>query len=89
VYQLFDKQVIDGFLHLFGRVTATVGSGLRNGFDKPVVNGLIGDGTASVVQGTGRNLRGMQSGRIQQYMLASLAVMIIIAGLAIYLMARM
>ncbi|HET6846346.1 MAG TPA: NADH-quinone oxidoreductase subunit L [Anaerolineales bacterium] len=86
VYQLLDKQVIDGFLHLFGKVTAAVGSGLRNGFDKPVINALIGDGAASVVQGTGKNLRAMQTGRIQQYMLASVAIMILLAGLTVYLL---
>ena len=65
-----------------------MGSGVRNGFDKPVINGLIGDGTANVVQGTGKNLRLMQTGRIQQYMLASLIIMILMAGLAFYLLAR-
>ena len=82
------RHIIDGFLHLFGKVTAAVGSGLRNGFDKPVVNAFFGDGTASVIQGTGRNLRSMQTGRIQQYMLASLVIMILVAGLAFYLMGR-
>ena len=88
VYQLLDKKLIDGFLHLFGKVTAAVGSGLRNGIDKPVINAFFGDGTASVIQGTGRNLRSMQTGRIQQYMLASLIIMILVAGLAFYLLGR-
>ena len=42
----------------------------------------------SVIQGTGRNLRSMQTGRIQQYMLASLVIMILVAGLAFYLLGR-
>jgi NADH-quinone oxidoreductase subunit L len=88
IYQLMDKKLIDGFLHLFGKVTAAVGSGLRNGFDRPVVNALIGDGTANVIQGTGRNLRWMQRGRIQQYMLTSLVIMILVAGLAFYFLIR-
>ncbi len=88
VYQLIDKKLIDGFLNLFGRVTATVGSGLRNGFDKPIINVLIGDGTANVIRATGRNIRTMQTGRIQQYMVASLVIMILVAGLAFYLLGR-
>jgi len=88
VYQLLDKKLIDGLLNLFGNATAAVGSGLRNGFDKPVVNEFFGDGTAHVIQGTGRNLRPIQSGRIQQYMLASLVIMIVVAGLAFYLLER-
>ncbi len=88
VYQLIDKTLIDGFLNLFGRVTATVGSGLRNGFDKPIINTLFGDGTANVIRVTGRNMRTMQTGRIQQYMVASLFIMILVAGLAFYLLGR-
>jgi len=88
VYKFLDKQVIDGFLHLFGAVTASVGSGLRNFIDKPVINAFLGDGTAHVISGTGRGLRPMQSGRIQQYMLTSLVVVAILAGVILFLMAR-
>jgi NADH-quinone oxidoreductase subunit L len=88
IYQLVDKKLIDGLLHFVGRATASIGSGLRNGFDKPVINELIGDGTAHVIQGSGRRLRPIQSGRIQQYMLASLVIMIVVAGIAFYLLER-
>ena len=57
VYRLLDRQLIDGFLHLFGQVTAAVGSILRNVIDKPIINALIGDGTAAVIRSTGRNMR--------------------------------
>jgi NADH-quinone oxidoreductase subunit L len=83
-----DKGLIDGILHGFGKVTAHVGSTLRNAVDKPVINGFFGDGTASVVQGTGRSLRPIQTGRIQQYMLVSLIVLLAIAGLAYYFLVR-
>lgn len=88
VYRIVDKALIDGFLHLFGKVTAAIGSGLRNFIDKPVINAFFGDRTASAIQGTGRNLRPIQSGRIQEYMLASLLVMLVLAGLAYLLVAR-
>jgi NADH-quinone oxidoreductase subunit L len=88
VYRLMDKGLIDGILHLFGKGTAAIGTGLRNLVDKPVINAFFGDGTANVVQRTGRGLRPMQTGRIQQYMLASLLIMLVLTGLAYYLLSR-
>jgi len=88
IYQWMDKGLIDGLLHLFGKATAAIGSTLRNVIDKPVINGFFGDGTAHVVQGTGRNLRPIQTGRIQQYMLFSLIVLLALVGLAYYFLMR-
>lgn len=88
VYQLIDKGLIDGLLYLFGAATSGTGSLLRNDIDKPVINGLIGDGTASVVQFSGRSLRPVQSGRIQQYMVLSVAGAMILAGIAYLLVGR-
>ena len=88
IYQWMDKGLIDGILHLFGKATAAIGSTLRNVIDKPVINGFFGDGTAHVVQGTGRNLRPIQTGRIQQYMLVSLIVLLALVGLAYYFLMR-
>ncbi len=88
VYQWMDKGLIDGILHLFGRAAAVTGSTLRNFIDKPVINGFFGDGTANVVQGTGRGLRPIQTGRIQQYMLLSLIVLLALVGLAYYVLMR-
>jgi NADH-quinone oxidoreductase subunit L len=86
VYKWVDKGIIDGTLHLFGKVTADIGSAIRKYFDLPVINRLIGDGTGWLVKWTGTNMRPIQSGRIQQYMLVSLIVLIMIAGLVYYLM---
>jgi len=88
VYQVIDKGLIDGILHLFGKGTAIIGSALRNLIDKPVINAFFGDGTANLMQGTGRGLQPIQTGRIQQYMLATLLVMLIITGVALFLLAR-
>jgi NADH-quinone oxidoreductase subunit L len=88
VYEWMDRGLIDGFLNLFGKAVAGVGTGLRNFIDKPVINQFFGDGTASVVQGTGRGMRPMQTGRVQQYMLVSLIVLLMLAGLAYYFFTR-
>ena len=66
-----DRGLIDGFLHGVARVASNVGSIFRNYFDKPVVNGfgdVVGEGTKKL----GRNLRVIQTGHIQQYLLMAL-----------------
>jgi NADH-quinone oxidoreductase subunit L len=88
VSQWMDKGAIDGTLHLFGRATAAVGSTLRNVIDKPVINRFFGDGTGSVIKWSGRSLRPIQSGRIQQYMVLSLLILIALAGLVYYFLVR-
>jgi NADH-quinone oxidoreductase subunit L len=66
-----DRGLIDGILHGVARIASSVGSIFRNYFDKPVVNGfgdVVGEGTKKL----GRNLRVIQTGRIQQYLLMAL-----------------
>jgi len=81
-----DKGAIDGFLHLFGKVAISTGSAIRNYFDVPVINQFFGDGSAHVTQWVAKSLRPIQSGRIQQYMLVSLVVILALAGLLFYLL---
>jgi NADH-quinone oxidoreductase subunit L len=87
-YKFLDSTIIDGVLHFIGRAAGDIGHGLRNYIDKPIINELVGDGTGSLVKATGRNLRPIQSGRIQQYMLVSLLVLLVVAGLLYYLLMR-
>jgi NADH-quinone oxidoreductase subunit L len=73
----FDKTILDGILHLFGTVTNALGGFIRNVIDVPIINGfgdLLGYGTKDIGQG----LRPMQTGRVQQYMLAALLTIIIV-----------
>ena len=81
-----DKGAIDGFLHMFGEVAISTGSTIRNYFDLPVINEFFGDGAAHVTQWVAKKLRPIQSGRIQQYMLVSLVVILALAGLLFYLL---
>ena len=71
-------------LHFIGRTTAVIGSALRAYIDKAIINEAIGDGTASLVKRSGVGLRPIQSGRLQQYMVASLLVFLLISGLLYY-----
>ena len=80
-----DRTVIDGFLHSVARFALFLGNAFRNYFDKPVINGLIGDGSGAVVKASGSGLRKIQAGRIQYYMLVSVGVLVIFALLYFFL----
>ena len=81
VYKWMDKGVIDGILHGIARATAFLGTNIRKYIDKKIINEWIGDGTARVTQWFGSRIQPVQTGRIQQYMLASLGVIIVLGGL--------
>ena len=82
-----DQKVIDGFLHSVARFSLFLGHAFRNYFDKPVINEFLGDGTGNVVKASGSGLRKIQAGRIQYYMVASIAVLVIFALLFYFLLA--
>ena len=86
VYKFIDQGVIDGILHSFGPLTQGLGSIIRNYFDIPVINRFFGDGSAGVTWWTGKNLRPMQTGRIQQYLILSLVLLFVLGGLLYYLL---
>ncbi len=88
VYKWMDKGVIDGILHAFGHATAFLGTWIRAYIDKAIINELIGDGSARLTQWFGGRLQPIQTGRIQQYMLASLGVLIVVGGLMFSLLVK-
>ncbi len=84
IYKWMDQGLIDGILHSFGKVTQWMGDKIRTYIDLKVINEGIGDGTGNLVKWTGRSLRPMQSGRIQQYMLAALFTIILVGVILAY-----
>jgi NADH-quinone oxidoreductase subunit L len=88
VSKWMDKGLIDGILHIFGPATGGVGFAIRNYFDVPVVNQFFGDGSANVTYWIGKNLRPIQTGRIQQYLILSLIIIVVIGGLVFALLVR-
>jgi len=84
VYQWMDKGLIDGILHIFGPATQDLGSVIRNYFDLPVINRFFGDGSANVTYGVGDKLRAIQTGRIQQYLMFTLAIFIVIGAVLFF-----
>ncbi|MBI5932641.1 MAG: NADH-quinone oxidoreductase subunit L [Chloroflexi bacterium] len=73
----FDKTILDGILHFFGTATQWLGGFIRTYIDVKGINwfgDFVGYGTKDV----GHGLRPMQTGRVQQYMLAALLTIIIV-----------
>jgi NADH-quinone oxidoreductase subunit L len=83
VYKFMDQSVIDGILHLFGPGTQGLGDAIRKYFDLPVINRFFGDGTADVTYLSGVKLRTIQTGRIQQYLMLTLIIFVVV-GAALY-----
>ena len=86
VSKWMDKGVIDGILHIFGPATSGIGSAIRNYFDVPFINQFVGDGSANVTYWIGKNLRPIQTGRIQQYLILSMVVLFVVGGLVYFLL---
>jgi NADH-quinone oxidoreductase subunit L len=80
VYKFLDKGVIDGFLHIFGPTTGGIGKFIREKIDLPIINELIGDGSANVTYWFGGKLRAIQTGRVQQYLMLALVTFIAIGA---------
>jgi NADH-quinone oxidoreductase subunit L len=83
VYKWMDQRLIDGTLHIFGPVTGKIGSFIRYYIDLLIVNQAVGDGSYKVTWWFGRNLRGVQTGRIQQYLMFALVIFMLV-GAALY-----
>jgi NADH-quinone oxidoreductase subunit L len=71
VSEIIDKGIIDSLLHLVARVAVWIGNLFRE-FNRVVIDG-VGDGIPEWIADTARSLRQVQSGRIQQYLLYTLA----------------
>lgn len=70
-YLFIDRVLIDGFLHVVARVSYSIGQFFRNAIDGPIVNGF-GDLVGDIVKKSGKSLRVIQTGRVQQYMIIAL-----------------
>jgi NADH-quinone oxidoreductase subunit L len=80
-----DRNLIDGFLHAVAALSLSIGSGLRNYIDRPVVNGS-GDLVGESIKRLGQVFKPIQTGRIQQYMIMALVIMAAFSALFYYLL---
>jgi len=74
-----DRGVIDGTLHLVARTAIPIGNAFRNYFDAPVVNGS-GDLVGNSVKWFGRTFRVIQTGKVQQYLLVVMVIMLVLGA---------
>jgi NADH-quinone oxidoreductase subunit L len=79
-YKWIDKGVIDGFLHFIARAAWVIGSVFRFGIDTPVINGA-GDALGSGTRGLGGIMRRAQNGRIQQYMIIAVLLVVVVGAI--------
>ncbi|MBE2183957.1 MAG: NADH-quinone oxidoreductase subunit L [Anaerolineae bacterium] len=82
-YEFIDKGIIDGFLHFVARLFTWLGDFIKV-LNKWLIDG-VGDGIPELIARFGFWLRGIQSGRVQQYMLIvafALLVLILIFALS-------
>jgi NADH-quinone oxidoreductase subunit L len=79
VSQIIDKGLIDGTLHLIGRAAFRLGEIFRTYFDTPIVNGS-GDLVGNIVNRFGHSFRVIQTGRVQQYLLVLMAVVVVVGA---------
>lgn len=78
----FDAYVIDGLVNLAGKITVAF-STLNQLFDTYVVDGLV-NGVGKVADILGRELRQIQTGKVQNYLLLVLVGVLMLTGLFLY-----
>jgi hypothetical protein len=78
---------IDGILHIFGPTTGGIGAAIRD-ITSTFPSSTVSLGMAPLMRpgGLGQNLRPIQTGRIQQYLILSLVVLLVVGGLALLLL---
>jgi NADH-quinone oxidoreductase subunit L len=86
VSQWIDRRLIDGVLHWIGRISLKFGDGLRTEIDTRLITGA-GDLTGRGVKNAGQSARYVQAGKVQEYLLVALSMMIV-AGILLMLRAQ-
>jgi NADH-quinone oxidoreductase subunit L len=80
-----DKGLIDGFLHAVARGAWGLGVVFRRYFDLPVIN-RGGDALSNGVRNTGFSLKAIQTGRVQQYLVMGIALVVALGIFFYYLL---
>ena len=66
------------------QVALWLGERLRYWFDLPVINGAS-DAAANGARGMGSWMKGMQTGRIQQYMVVAISAIVVLTVIFLYI----
>jgi NADH-quinone oxidoreductase subunit L len=78
-FSAFDKHVVDGAVHLVGYTTRFI-CNIDSAIDKYLVDGAV-NLVAQGALGIGRGVRSLQSGKIQHYLYAAVAGVLVVAGI--------
>jgi NADH-quinone oxidoreductase subunit L len=81
-----DQGLLDGFIHGIARIVYWLGNAVRSFFDLPVIN-WTGDMIAKGVRGFGFSIKPVQTGKIQQYLIMTLVVALVVI-VAVYMGVR-
>jgi NADH-quinone oxidoreductase subunit L len=84
-FRWIDQTIIDGFLEGVAKGTVVLGVAFRRWIDVMVVNRLS-DFSGKSVRFTGLELREVQTGRVQQYMLLALVLILVVSAVFFYFM---
>ncbi len=84
-YQWIDKKVIDGIIEGVAKGIWALGAAIRRWIDLRVINWL-GDEVGISVRGAGGELRQVQTGRIQQYMLMAVLLVLVVGAVYFFIM---
>jgi NADH-quinone oxidoreductase subunit L len=88
VSEWIDRRILDGILHTVGRTAGGLGRALRRWIDLPLINGGA-DRLAEETKRTGGELRALQSGRVQEYLLIGLIAFAACGAALLYRMLTM
>ena len=84
-FRWVDRGLIDGTLHAIARAVFDLGKALAYGFDLPIISGA-GDLIGNIVRTFGRAFRVVQTGRVQDYMVATMTSVVAFGALVYYLL---
>jgi NADH-quinone oxidoreductase subunit L len=87
-YKIIDKMILDGIIEGIGKGALGLGNIVRKYFDLPVINTVLTDGSSGAVRKSGEVMRPIQSGKIQEYMLIAVALVVIFGLVGYYFLGR-
>jgi len=82
-YKLLDGRIIDGFINGTGKVGLAIGRFVRSQIDLPVWNHFL-EWVSARVPAFGRALKPLQTGRVQQYMVVAITIVVLVGVLFYY-----
>jgi len=85
VAEWMDRRLLDGFLGGIAAAAAALGRTLRNAVDLPLINGAA-DRIGGETKRAGSELRVLQTGRVQEYLLIGLIAFVACAAALVYRM---